>query len=46
MVIESLTGLPYAQSWGDNHVGHYNHSRMLEKEKSGLNSLDMAARKS
>ena len=44
-VIESLTGLPYAQSWGDNHVGHYNHSRMLEKEKSGLNSLDMAARK-
>jgi len=32
-VIESLTGLPYAQSWGDNDIGHHNRQRLRAKRR-------------
>ena len=30
-VIESLTGLPYEQCWGQNTVGHVNRSQMKSR---------------
>ncbi|ACS84777.1 MFS transporter [Musicola paradisiaca] len=44
-VIESLTGLPYDQSWGNNSVGHHNRNRLLAREHAERSAMAMAYKK-
>lgn len=38
-VIESLTGLPYEQCWGQNTVGYINHCHMKAQPSESLNNI-------
>ncbi len=38
-VIESLTGLPYEQCWGENTVGHINRRHMKAQPSEPLNTI-------